>query len=160
MIVGGRADLEATPSGWCSLPATAIFLTVLALNFLGDVIRARFDVREAAMTVTGALEDASDGPLLEVDRTSRPTSSTPEGRTRGRRRVVHPRAGPDVLGLVGESGSGKSVLADSIMGLLPQRGVVRARLDPVRRPGDRGARTEGDAARCGARRWRWCSKTR
>jgi len=48
MIVAGRADLEVTP--WVVLaPATAIFLTVLALNFLGDAIRARFDVREAAL---------------------------------------------------------------------------------------------------------------
>ena len=48
MIVAGRADLEVTP--WVVLaPATGIFLTVLALNFLGDAIRARFDVREAAI---------------------------------------------------------------------------------------------------------------
>ena len=48
MIAVGRADLETTP--WVVLaPATAIFLTVLALNFLGDAIRARFDVREAAI---------------------------------------------------------------------------------------------------------------
>ena len=48
MIAVGRADLEVTP--WVVLaPATAIFLTVLALNFLGDAIRARFDVREAAL---------------------------------------------------------------------------------------------------------------
>jgi len=30
-------------------PSVAIFLTVLALNYLGDVIRARFDVRESAI---------------------------------------------------------------------------------------------------------------
>ncbi len=30
-------------------PALLIFLTVLALNFLGDVVRARFDVREAGI---------------------------------------------------------------------------------------------------------------
>ncbi len=48
MIVAGRSDLEVTP--WVVLaPATAIFLTVLALNFLGDAIRARFDVLEAAL---------------------------------------------------------------------------------------------------------------
>ena len=28
-------------------PALCIFLTVLSLNYLGDVVRARFDVREA-----------------------------------------------------------------------------------------------------------------
>jgi peptide/nickel transport system permease protein len=48
MIAVGRSDLETTP--WVVLaPATAIFLTVLALNFLGDAIRARFDVHEAAL---------------------------------------------------------------------------------------------------------------
>jgi len=30
-------------------PAIAIFLTVLSLNYLGDVVRARFDVRESAI---------------------------------------------------------------------------------------------------------------
>jgi peptide/nickel transport system permease protein len=48
MIVGGRDDLESAP--WVVLaPATALFLTVLALNYVGDVVRARFDVREAAL---------------------------------------------------------------------------------------------------------------
>jgi len=30
-------------------PALLIFLTVLALNYLGDVVRARLDVREAGI---------------------------------------------------------------------------------------------------------------
>ena len=30
-------------------PRVVIFLTVLALNYLGDVVRARFDVRESAL---------------------------------------------------------------------------------------------------------------
>jgi peptide/nickel transport system permease protein len=30
-------------------PSLAIFLTVLSLNYLGDVLRARFDVRESAL---------------------------------------------------------------------------------------------------------------
>jgi peptide/nickel transport system permease protein len=30
-------------------PVIVIFLTVMSLNFLGDVVRARFDVREAAV---------------------------------------------------------------------------------------------------------------
>jgi peptide/nickel transport system permease protein len=30
-------------------PSTAIFLTVLSLNYLGDVVRARFDVRESVL---------------------------------------------------------------------------------------------------------------
>ena len=30
-------------------PIVCIFLTVLSLNYLGDVVRARFDVRESAL---------------------------------------------------------------------------------------------------------------
>jgi ABC-type dipeptide/oligopeptide/nickel transport system permease subunit len=30
-------------------PAILIFFTVLSLNFLGDVVRARFDVREGGI---------------------------------------------------------------------------------------------------------------
>ena len=33
----------------CSSPSIFIFLTVLSLNFLGDVVRARFDVREGGL---------------------------------------------------------------------------------------------------------------
>jgi ABC-type dipeptide/oligopeptide/nickel transport system permease subunit len=31
------------------VPTVAIFLTVLALNYLGDVVRSHFDVRESAL---------------------------------------------------------------------------------------------------------------
>ena len=31
------------------IPTIVIFLTVLSLNYLGDVVRARFDVRESAL---------------------------------------------------------------------------------------------------------------
>jgi ABC-type dipeptide/oligopeptide/nickel transport system permease subunit len=30
-------------------PSVAIFLTILSLNYLGDVVRARFDVRESVL---------------------------------------------------------------------------------------------------------------
>ncbi len=48
MIVGGLNELVTTPSVVLS-PATVMFLTVLALNYLGDVIRLRFDVRESLL---------------------------------------------------------------------------------------------------------------
>jgi peptide/nickel transport system permease protein len=48
IIAEGRADLRDAPH-IVLVPAAAIFLTVLALNFLGDVVRARFDVRESAL---------------------------------------------------------------------------------------------------------------
>jgi len=48
MIAGGRRDLEDAPH-IVMLPSLAIFFTVLSLNYLGDVVRARFDVREAVL---------------------------------------------------------------------------------------------------------------
>jgi peptide/nickel transport system permease protein len=44
----GRADLRRAPH-IVMVPTVVIFLTVLALNYLGDVVRARFDVRESAL---------------------------------------------------------------------------------------------------------------
>lgn len=48
IIAEGRADLRNSPH-IVLVPTIAIFLTVLALNYLGDVVRARFDVRESAL---------------------------------------------------------------------------------------------------------------
>jgi peptide/nickel transport system permease protein len=48
MVSDGRSDLARAPH-IVAIPSIAIFLTVLSLNYLGDVIRARFDVREAVL---------------------------------------------------------------------------------------------------------------
>jgi peptide/nickel transport system permease protein len=48
MIYSQLSDLNASPAVWL-IPSTLIFLTVLALNYLGDVVRARFDVRESVL---------------------------------------------------------------------------------------------------------------
>jgi peptide/nickel transport system permease protein len=48
IISVGVGDVEDTP--WVVFGAAGfIFLTVLSLNYLGDVVRARFDVRESAL---------------------------------------------------------------------------------------------------------------
>jgi peptide/nickel transport system permease protein len=48
-IIGqGRIHLEESPHMVLE-PSVLIFLTVLSLNYLGDVVRARFDVREAGI---------------------------------------------------------------------------------------------------------------
>jgi peptide/nickel transport system permease protein len=48
LIVQGKNDLQTAP--WVSLaPATLMFITVLALNHVGERFRSRFDVREAAV---------------------------------------------------------------------------------------------------------------
>ncbi|MGH9229813.1 MAG: ABC transporter permease [Acidimicrobiales bacterium] len=48
IIAEGRDDLRDAPH-IVLIPTAVIFLTVLALNYLGDVVRARFDVRESAL---------------------------------------------------------------------------------------------------------------
>lgn len=48
LINEGRNQLERAPH-IVFVPSGAIFLTVLALNYLGDVLRARFDVRESVL---------------------------------------------------------------------------------------------------------------
>lgn len=48
MVASQVDDLERTPHVWL-VPSIVIFLTVLSLNFLGDVVRDRFSVREAAI---------------------------------------------------------------------------------------------------------------
>lgn len=47
-IQRGISDLTNAPNIVLA-PSIAIFLTVLALNYLGDVLRAKFDVRESAL---------------------------------------------------------------------------------------------------------------
>lgn len=48
MISDGRGDLRNYPH-IVFIPSAALFFTVLALNYLGDVVRARFEVRESVL---------------------------------------------------------------------------------------------------------------
>jgi peptide/nickel transport system permease protein len=48
MIQSQLSDLNSASAVWI-VPSMLIFMTVLALNYLGDVVRARFDVRESAL---------------------------------------------------------------------------------------------------------------
>jgi peptide/nickel transport system permease protein len=48
MIYSQLSDLNASPAVWI-VPSILIFTTVLSLNYLGDVVRARFDVRESVL---------------------------------------------------------------------------------------------------------------
>ena len=48
MINDGRTVLQQAPL-IAFVPAVVLFITVLALNFAGDTLRSRFDVREGAL---------------------------------------------------------------------------------------------------------------
>jgi len=48
MIQNGRSQLERTPH-MVLFPATFMFLTIISLNFVGDALRTRFDVREGGI---------------------------------------------------------------------------------------------------------------
>jgi peptide/nickel transport system permease protein len=48
MIAEGRQHLSAT-THLALVPSLTMFLTVLAVNFVGDVLRSRFDVRDARL---------------------------------------------------------------------------------------------------------------
>jgi peptide/nickel transport system permease protein len=48
MIAEGRQHLSTT-THLAFIPSVVMFLTVLAVNFVGDVLRSRFDVKESAL---------------------------------------------------------------------------------------------------------------
>jgi peptide/nickel transport system permease protein len=48
IINSGRQDIQTAPQ-IVLVPSFVIFLTVMALNYLGDALRAKFDVRESAL---------------------------------------------------------------------------------------------------------------
>jgi peptide/nickel transport system permease protein len=48
IIASAQGDMESVPHAIFA-PCAFIFLTVLSLNYLGDVIRSRFDVRESVL---------------------------------------------------------------------------------------------------------------
>jgi peptide/nickel transport system permease protein len=48
MIYSQLSALDEAPTVWM-VPSALIFLSVLSFNYLGDVVRARFDVREGAL---------------------------------------------------------------------------------------------------------------
>lgn len=49
LIATGRSQMLLGEAGQVLTASTMVFFTVLSLNYLGDVVRARFDVRESAL---------------------------------------------------------------------------------------------------------------
>lgn len=75
--------------------------------------------------MVGHSQAAPDTPQLDIRRL-RTTLHTPQGPVRAVSEVSLTLSGGECVGLVGESGSGKSMLAFSIIRLLPARGRIES----------------------------------
>jgi oligopeptide/dipeptide ABC transporter ATP-binding protein len=144
---------------WLVVPTGGILvLTVLALGLLGDAVRDRTARRGAATT------HHAPPRLSPVEAGARPAAQpVPNGATplltiRGLTIAVPGPDGPvtvvrdvgfevapgECIGLIGESGSGKTMIARSLLGLIPGGGAVTAGAAVFR---DRTAASPVDLAR-------------
>ncbi len=129
LIAGGQGLIREAPH-LALIPATAMFLTIMAFNYVGDGIRELIDPRPIVVgrkrKADGhdpAISAASDALLSIRDlTTSFPTAGGTVTAVDGVSLDV--RTGRSV-GIVGESGSGKTMLLRSITGAFPVLGVQR-----------------------------------
>lgn len=115
------------------IPAAALFLTVLAFNFIGEGLRggagrqakAPQAVIPASRDRSATAEPEAAGALLSI-RSLTTVLPTDAGPVTAVDDVSLDLAPARSLGLVGESGSGKTMLIRSILGNFPIPGVARA----------------------------------
>jgi peptide/nickel transport system permease protein len=128
------ADLRSAmsylqPAPWLILPGVAILLAIVAVNLLGDGLQDALDedyadripqaaTRAPAGRAPAPVIDQAARPLLRVEHLST-AFSTRAGLVRAVDDVSFDLAAGEALGIVGESGSGKSVLARSLLHLVP-----------------------------------------
>ena len=121
MIQNGRSELERSPH-MVLFPALFMFLTVLALNFVGDQLRTRFDVREAASDGRQRHRPPprrdSDEKVLQVEHMVVEFPSA-RGTVHAVSDVSLDVVDGETLGIVGESGCGKSTTGKAIMRVPP-----------------------------------------
>ncbi len=124
LVLEGQRELDVRP--YLSLiPSGLFFATILALNVVGDRLAASYAglvtvsvrrVRPAASDPSVVPPRSDDVLVLDDVRTTIDTTDGPVHAVRGVSLTL-PRG--RTLALVGESGSGKTLLARSILGVLP-----------------------------------------
>ncbi|MGI5241847.1 dipeptide/oligopeptide/nickel ABC transporter permease/ATP-binding protein [Dactylosporangium sp. CA-139066] len=130
---------------WLAIPTGALFtLTVLALGLFGDAVRdatadhrapaARFRPVRSAAPAVPPQPAAGPAPLLSVDGLTVQFPG-PDGPVTVVRDVSFTVAPGECVGVIGESGSGKTMIARSLLGLLPAgcavtAGAATLRADP------------------------------
>lgn len=151
LISQGRARVDTAPHV-SLLPAMLILFTILALNAVSERWQqgapAGVVVAEVAEAVEpgsggshdGGLARASDGSVVLSVRDVRAYLSTPFGPLRAVDGVSFDLKRSETLAIVGESGSGKTMLARTILGLVPS---------PPRIDGTGGSIIFGDTELCG-----------
>lgn len=159
-MLGGARELLATEPRVALLPGAVILVLVVSVNLVGDGLRDVLDPRLAEPAPAGAAPapDAPEDPppaqgdadaLLRVEGLAA-VADGPQGAQRLLDDVSLALAPGERLGVVGESGSGKTMLALSLLGLLPPparlaggrlllRGEDLARAAPARLRALRGA---------------------
>jgi peptide/nickel transport system permease protein len=146
LIADGVTEIRDHPY-LALIPATAMFLTILAFNTVGDSLRQRAAPQRVVTARRGTVmaDDDDDHGDLDGDETGAAPegpSATPDAvlriddlhtRLATPNGVVEAVAGVSLrvspgesLGIVGESGSGKTMILRSIVGAFPIPDVVRS----------------------------------
>ena len=131
LIVEGSRSIEDA-SHLALLPATALFLTILSFNLIGEALRGSSGRHRRLVTpqlddpfAPGAPAPDRSSALLSI-RSLTTVLPTPAGEVTAVDDVSLDVLPGRSVGLVGESGSGKTMLIRSILGTFPVPGVARA----------------------------------
>lgn len=127
LIADGAGDIDKH-AHVALLPATVMFLTILAFNLVGDSMRALYSPREVAtqrrLRIGPMADTRSGNEVLYIDDLFT-ALHTPNGDVHAVDGVSLSLKAGEALGVVGESGSGKTMILRSIVGAFALADVTR-----------------------------------